>query len=113
MGRERKVEGNFLLSKWCASHTNHSPAHPQRGQEGPDIWLSSQIQQKFSSWRTGVILELAEKLLLVLEGERAGAGNLHRLELEGREAAHDFIWCRCSWEVSGPRSCIVYQEEAR
>ena len=27
----------------------------------------------------------------------------------GRPA--DFIWCRCSWEVSESRSCIVYQEE--
>lgn len=86
-GEREKVEaGNFLLSKWCASHTNHS-CSPPRGARGAVSGSAARSQQKFSSWRTGVILELDEKLLLVLEGERVVARNLHRLELAaGRPA---------------------------
>lgn len=90
MGRERKSGGRQLPVKQVVCKP-HKPfllglKGEQEGLEDGVSGSAARSQRKFSSWRTAVILELAENSL-ILEGERAMAGNLHRLELAaGRPA---------------------------
>lgn len=91
MGRERKSGGRQRPVKQVVCKPHKPFLLTLKGeQEGLRDGVSgsaARSQQKFSSWRTGGVLELAEKLLLVLEGEGTMAGNLHRLELAaGRPA---------------------------
>ena len=91
MGRERKSGGRQLPVKQVVCKPHKPFLLTLKGeQEGLRDGVSdsaARSQGKFSSWRTAVILEPAEKLLLVLERERAMAGNLPRLELAaGRPA---------------------------
>ena len=116
MGRERKSGGRQRPVKQVVRKP-HKPfllilkGKQERLRDGVS-GSAARSQQKLSSWRTGGSLELAEKLLLALEGERAVAGNLHRLELAaGRPAWRLHLVAVLLGEVSESTSCFAYQEE--
>ena len=114
-GEREKVEaGNFLLSKWCASHTNHSCSPSKGSKRGcemvsltqqPDPRGSSLPGGQQSSWN-----RLKSCSWFWSESERWQDICLGWSWQQGGRPG-DFIWWRCSWEVSESRSCIVYQEE--